>query len=266
MFDHATRALFGYTVRQMTRTLKALLFGLLVCVPWGVALLLRLLIAKGIQVPMGGVTLYGMLVLAYVMGFLVPLSTLFFGTALIADEIEGGTLPFLFGRPIRRERLFLVRYAAMSAVLVAGSCLSVIGTYVLTLAGSQGHLLSGEIGTLVGDLVTVALGTLVYGALFALLGLALKKPLFWGFFIGFGWENMVAWLPGFLKRFTVLFHLHTLLPHASAPEGVIQNLLASSESRTAAILFLAVYLALFLALGAWFIRRLEAGAAEQEGG
>ena len=266
MLDHATRALFGFTVRQMTRTLKALLFGLLACVPWGVALLLRLLIARGVQVPMGGVTLYGMLVLSYIMGFLVPLSTLFFGTALIADEIEGGTLPFLFGRPIRREKLFLVRYAAMTAVLVAGCCISVLGTYVLTLSGSPGHPLSGELGTLAGDLFTVSLGVIVYGALFAFLGLALKKPLFWGFFIGFGWENMVAWIPGFLKRFTILFHLHTLLPHASAPEGIIQNLLASSESRVAALVFLAAYLVIFLALGAWFIRRLEAGAAEQEGG
>ena len=93
----------------MTRSVKGLLFGLLLAVPWAVALLLRLLIWRGVQVPMGGVTLYGILVLAYIVGFLVPLSTLFFGTSLIADEVEGGTLPYLFGRPVRRERLYLAK-------------------------------------------------------------------------------------------------------------------------------------------------------------
>ena len=97
MLDQATRALFGFTVRQMTRSLKAWLFGLLIAIPWLAAILLKLLIAKGVGVPLGGVTLYGILVLGYVLGFLVPLSTLFFGTSLIADEVEGGTLPYLFG-------------------------------------------------------------------------------------------------------------------------------------------------------------------------
>ena len=87
-----------------------------------------------------------------------------------------------------------------------------------------------EAGTLLGDLATTGLGVLVYGALFAFIGLAMKKPLFWGLIIGFGWENLVAWLPGFLKRLTILFHLHTLLPHPTAPQGLL-NLLASSREQ-----------------------------------
>ncbi len=261
--DSATITLFSFTARQMTRSVKGWLFGLMVAVPWGVVLLLRLLIAQGVPVPMGGVTLYGMLVLGYVLGFFVPLSTLFFGTALIADEVEGGTLPYLFGRPIRREKLFLVRYAAMTAILLAGAWASVLGTYALAMAGGSP---AGELGTLGGDLVTVGLGVVVYGALFSFLGMALKKPLFWGLLIGFGWENLVAWLPGFLKRLTLLFHLHTLLPHASGPQGLLQQILASSESRLAALLFLLAYEALFLILGCLIVRRMEASAAEREEG
>jgi ABC-type transport system involved in multi-copper enzyme maturation permease subunit len=261
--DSATITLFSFTARQMTRSVKAWLFGLMAAVPWGVVLVLRLLIAQGVPVPMGGVTLYGMLVLGYVLGFFVPLSTLFFGTALIADEVEGGTLPYLFGRPIRREKLFLVRYAAMTAILLAGAWASVLGTYLLAMTtGSP----AGELGTLGGDLLTVGLAVAAYGALFSFLGMALKKPLFWGLLIGFGWENLVAWLPGFLKRLTLLFHLHTLLPHASGPQGLLQQLLASSESRLAALLFLLVYEALFLILGCLIVRRMEASAAEREEG
>lgn len=264
MLDNAQRALFGFTARQMTRSVKALLFGLLLGVPWAVALLFRALLLKGVQVPMGGVTLYGLIVLGYVVGFLVPLATLFFGTSLIADEVEGGTLPYLFGRPVPRQRILLARYAAMSAVLVAGVWVCILGSYVLTLWGEGQGAMGRETTTLLGDLTTSALAVLAYGALFTFLGVALKKPLFWGLFIGFGWENLVAWLPGFLKRLTLLFHVHTLLPHSAGPQGIVQQMLASTESRIAALVFLLVYLALFLGVACLLIRRMEASASERE--
>jgi ABC-type transport system involved in multi-copper enzyme maturation permease subunit len=262
--DTATRAIFGFTVRQMTRSVRALLFGLLLVLPWGVALLLRLLVAKGVEVPLGGVTLYGLIMVGYVMGFLVPLATLFFGSSLIADEVEGGTLPYLFGRPVPRPRIFLAKYAATSAVLALATGASVLGTYVICLTGDVSGVLGREAGTLFGDLATVTLAVAAYGALFALLGLLMRKPLFWGFLIGFGWENLVAWLPGFLKRFTLLFHLHTLMPHSAGPKGLIENLMAASESRAAALAFLLVYTALFLLLACLAIRRKEASAGESE--
>jgi len=266
MIAEPTRALFGFTARQMTRSVKALLFGLLLGVPWCAALLLRLLVAKGVEVPMGGVTLYGMLVLGYVLGFLIPLSSLFFGTSLIADEVEGGTLPYLFGRPVTRTRIFLTRWVALVAVLVAGTWLCVLGSWVLCLAWEPAGAMGRELGTLGGDLFTTALAAAAYGALFAFLGVALRRPLFWGLVIGFGWENLVAWLPGFLKRLTLLFHLHTLLPHTAGPQGILQQMLAASESRGAALAFLVVYTALFLGLGAVLIRRMEAAASEREEG
>ena len=265
MLDNASRALLGFTARQMTRSVKGWLFILLLTVPWLATLLLRLLIARGVPVPMGGVTLYGMAVLFYLLGFLVPLSTLFFGVALVADEVEGGTLPYLFGRPVRRERLYLSRYAATCSMLVAGAWISVLGTYVLAVSEAGAAELGKEFGTLMMDLVTVAAAVFAYGALYGFLGLALKKPLFAALIIGFGWENLVAWLPGFLKRLTLLFHLHTLLPHSAGPTGLVEQLLAATESRFAASAFLAFYWVLFLGLACLLIRRMEASASEREG-
>ena len=261
--DSPTRALFGFTALRMALSVKGLLFGLMAAFPWGVTLLLRLLVAKGIPVPLGGITLYGMVVFLYVCGFLLPLSTLFFGVGLIADEREGGTLPYLFGRPVPRARLFLVRYAAMSAVIVAGCWASVLGTYVLGGSEAGAGALGREAGTLLLDLGVVGLGALVYGALFAFLGLSLKRPLFAGLLIGFGWENAVAYIPGFLKRLTVLFHLHTLLPHGGGPTGIVQQMLSSSERKTAALLVLVFYGVLFVGLACFVIRRLEAASAQE---
>lgn len=264
MKDEALKALFFHTVRRMTRSAKVVVFGLLIVLPWVIVLFLRMLIAKNVKVPLGGATLYRMLVLTYEMAFLVPVATLFFGTSLIADDVEGGTLPYLFGRPVRRAKIYLSRYSAMVLVLVSGVWLSVGGSYLFAMMGSRGLL--RDAGALFGDLAGTGLAVLTYGALFALLGLVLKKPLFWAFLIGFGWENMVGWLPGFLKRLTLLFHLHTLLPNPPGPQGILQNMMASSESHLAAVVFLGVYLALFLMTACFVIQRREAPASEEEGG
>jgi len=265
MKDEAMKAIFSHTIRRMTLSTKVIFFALLVILPWIMVLFLRLLIAAGsIKVSLGGVTLYSVLILTDVMSFMVPVLTLYFGTSLIADDVEAGTLPYLFGRPVRRAKIYLTRYTAMVFVLTVGTWLSVGGSYVLAMAGSRNF--HRELGTLLGDLVVAGLSVLVYGALFSLLGLVLRKPLFWSFLIGFGWENMVGWLPGFLKRFTLLFHLHTLLPNPPGPTGIFQNMMASSESRFAAVVFLGVYLALFLLTACFVIQRREAPATEKGGG
>jgi ABC-type transport system involved in multi-copper enzyme maturation permease subunit len=265
MVSEAARAIFGRTVSQMVRSVKGVIFLLLAAFPWGVALLLKLLVLQGAEVPLGGSTLYGTIVVGYYLGFFVPLATLFFGVSLVADEAEGGTLPYLFGRPVPRMTVLLAKVGAMAAVLCALIGGSLVGTYLLCSLEAGAGAVARDAGTFLADMGVLALGVLVYGALFAFIGLAFKKPLFWGFFLGFGWENLVAWLPGFLKRLTVLFHLHTLLPHPTAPQGLL-NLLASSESKVAALAFLAFYGVAFTLLGCLLVRRMEAPAQEREGG
>ncbi len=262
IYREAIQALALRNARQLSLSLKGLIFVFLLLFPWGAALLLQILIWKGVEVPLGGPTLYASLVVFYYQAFWIPLATLFTGVALIADDAEGGTLPYLFGRPVPRWIIFLSKYAGMVAVLAVQTAISLLGTYFLC------HLEGGfvkEAGIYLQDLGVLTLGILVYGGLFGLIGIALKKPLFWGFFIGFGWENLVGWLPGFLKRLTILFHLHTLTPHPTAPEG-LQNMMAASETKFAALIFLAVYGCAFLVLASWLMGRIEAPAMEREGG
>lgn len=260
----ALNALFAQTVRSMTLSVRGFVFLGLAVFPWLVLLFLNLLIWRGISVPIGGATLYGNIVVLYYMGFLVPLSALFFGVALLAEEAESGTLPYLFGRPIPRHHLFLAKFAGMAVVLLAGTALSMAGSFVLAHLEAGASSMAKDLGDFAMDLCAASLGLVVYGALFSLLGLAFKKPLFWGFLVGFGWENLVAWLPGFLKRLTILFHLHTLMPRPTEPQGLLQ-FLAASESKLSAWVFLAVYGAAFLALSCLLIRRLEVAHLERDG-
>jgi ABC-2 type transport system permease protein len=266
MLTEAVRGIFFRTVSQMVKSAKGVVFLLLGAFPWGVAILLKLLVTQGVEVPLGGSTLYGTIVVGYYLGFLIPLATLFFGVSLIADEAEGGTLPYLFGRPVPRHSVLLSKCAAMGAVLCVLVCGSLAGTFLLCSLEAGSGAIARDMGAFLMDLAILSAGIAVYGSLFAFVGLAFKKPLFWGFFLGFGWENLVAWLPGFLKRFTVLFHLHTLLPHPTAPKFLLQNLLASSESKASAVGFLAFYGVVFILLGCLLVRRMEAPAQEREGG
>lgn len=260
----ALKALFGQTARSMTLSVRGLVFLGLAAFPWVVLLFLNILIWKGIAVPMGGATLYGNIVVLYYMGFLVPLASLFFGVALIAEEAEGGTLPYLFGRPIPRAQLFLAKFIGMETVLLVGTVVSMAGSFLLAHLEAGVGSMAKDLGAFGMDAVAASLGLIVYGGLFSLLGLAFKKPLFWGFLIGFGWENAVAWLPGFLKRLTILFHLHTLMPRPTEPVGFLQ-FLAATESKFSAWVFLGVYGAVFLALSCLLIRRLEVAHLEREG-
>jgi ABC-type transport system involved in multi-copper enzyme maturation permease subunit len=249
---------------MMTLSTRGLAFLCLAVFPWFLLGLLNLLIWRGVSVQIGGATLYGNIVVGYYMGFLVPLASLFFGVALVAEEAEGGTLPYLFGRPVPRHLLLLAKFLGMEAVLLAGTGVSMAGSYLLAHLEAGPSSMVKSSGDFLMDLCAAGLGLVVYGALFTLMGLAFQRPLFWGFLVGFGWENMVAWLPGFLKRLTILFHLHTLMPQPTEPKGLLQ-LLAASESKLAALIFLAAYGAAFLALSFLVIRRLEAAHLDREG-
>ena len=74
---------------------------------------------------------------------------------------------------------------------------------------------------LVKDLALLAIGLAAYGAVFAFVGAAFKRPLLIGLVFVFGWEQAVLAFPGYLKRFTVAYYLQALVPHAMPNDGVI---------------------------------------------
>jgi hypothetical protein len=80
-------------------------------------------------------------------------------------------------------------------------------------------------------------GLAAYGALFALAGARLKRPLLFGLVFVFGWESLVLALPGYFKQVTVAHYLQGLVPHAvpvdstmSVIQSIFQTLPGLSES------------------------------------
>ena len=137
--------------------------------------------------------------------FTVPVLGVFYGTSLIADEVEDKTITYLFTRPIRRGAVLVGKYLAYLACTFFVVLPSVMIVYLLVVP-MQGSL-GGSFLDLLKDLALLALGLAVYGAVFAFIGARFKRPLLVGLIFIFGWEQAALAFPGYLKKFTVAYYL-----------------------------------------------------------
>ncbi len=182
----------------------------------------------------------------------MPVLGVFYGTSLIADEVEDKTITYLFTRPVARSAVLLGKYAAYLVCTSLVVLPSVMVVYFLIVPFRE---VGQTFLTLLIDLGLLALGLAVYGALFALAGTVMKRPLLVGLIFAFGWEQIAMVMPGYLRRFTAVYYLQGLVPHAIPSDGIASLLAAVfSEAPSAAVclfwLFVALVSSLALAMRA----------------
>jgi ABC-type transport system involved in multi-copper enzyme maturation permease subunit len=190
--------------------------------------------------------------------FTVPVLGVFYGTSLMADEVEDKTITYLFVRPVRRGAVLVGKYLAYLACTVFVVLPSVMLVYLLVVP-MQGSL-GGSFIDLLKDLSLLALGLAVYGALFAFIGAKFNRPLLIGLIFIFGWEQAALAFPGYMKKFTVAYYLQGLVPHAMPNDGVVsllQGIFRDSPTLTGSLASLGLILVLFLGIGAWVVERRE---------
>jgi ABC-type transport system involved in multi-copper enzyme maturation permease subunit len=172
----------------------------------------------------GGGALFGMIMWLIYIRFVVPLLGVFYGTALIADEVDDKTITYLFTRPIPRSAVLVGKYLAYLACTTLLVLPSVMLVYFLvaTLGGGR---IAASFPALVEDLGMLAVGLASYGAVFALVGARLKRPLVIGLVFAFGWEPAVLLFPGYLKRLTVAYYLQALVPHTMPSDSAVSMLM-----------------------------------------
>ena len=56
--------------------------------------------------------------------------------------------------------------------------------------------------------------------MFAFVGAKFKRPLLVGLIFMFGWEQIALAVPGYLKKFTVMYYLQAMVPHAMPKDGL----------------------------------------------
>jgi hypothetical protein len=261
--------IFDLSMGEMLWSRRTIFMGLVVGVPIIIALFVRLLVGLGAPilegrpssnspVTMTGPAIFGLMIWGMYLRFIVPVLGVFYGTSLIADEVEDKTITYLFTRPISRGAVLVGKYLAYLGCTISVVLPSVVIVYLLIvpLRGSLG----AAFPDLLKDLLLLGLGLAVYGAVFAFVGAAFKRPLLIGLVFVFGWEQAVLAFPGYLKRFTIAYYLQAIVPHAMPADGVmslIQGLFRETPSLPVSLLSLAVIWAVFLAWAARIVGRKE---------
>jgi ABC-2 type transport system permease protein len=260
--ERRTPTLFGSAVRvfdlslaQMLWSRRSVFLGVLLGGPVVLAVALRIvatLYASGFRVngaAPAGSWIFGMMIWLLYLRIIVPLLGVFYGTSLIADEVEDKTITYLFTRPIPRSAVLLGKYLAYLActvLLVLPSVMLVFFLIVPVGASSIG----AAFPSLVADLGMLALGLAAYGAVFALVGARLKRPLVVGLVFAFGWEPAVLLFPGYLKRLTVAYYLQALVSH-EMPQDSAVSLLLQVFHEVPSIVTSLVCLAVIIAATLW---------------
>jgi ABC-type transport system involved in multi-copper enzyme maturation permease subunit len=260
------------SIGEMLWSRRTIFMLLIVSAPVLIALFIRLLVALGAPilenqdvrggavqtVRMTGPAIFGMMIWIFYLRFTVPVLGVFYGTSLIADEIEDKTITYLFTRPISKGSVLIGKYLAYLLCTVFVVLPSVMLVYLL-IVPMQGSL-GGSFIDLVKDLSLLALGLAVYGAVFAFVGAKFKRPLLVGLIFIFGWEQAALAFPGYLKYYTVAYYVQALVPHAMPKDStlsLIQGIFRETPGLATSLFGLFIIWACFLALAAWIVERKE---------
>jgi len=244
----STARIFDLSLGQMLWSRRSVLLAFLVGAPVLLAGALRIASsADRLGLPqingarVGGAALFGMMMWLLYIRFIVPVLGVFYGTSLIADEVDDRTLTYLFTRPIPRAAVLFGKYFAYLACTVLLVLPSVVLIYLLV--APIGGTIGDAFPTLVADLGVLAIGLTAYGAVFAFVGARLKRPVVVGLVFAFGWEPAVLLFPGYLKRLTVAYYVQALVPHGMPHDSVVSVMmqaLADTPSLPASVVALAV--------------------------
>lgn len=222
---------FDISLGQMLWSRRSIFLAVLVGGPIAVAALVRFAAAvEPAALPringarLGGPVLFGMMIWLLYLKFIVPVLGVFYGTSLIADEIEDKTITYLFSRPIPRASVLMGKFLSYIACTILLVLPSVVIVYFLVVPIGAGGI-GAQFPSLLADLGMLAIGLAAYGAVFAFVGARLKRPLVVGLVFAFGWEQAVLFFPGYLKRATVAYYLQALVPHAMPQDSAVNVLL-----------------------------------------
>ncbi len=200
-----------------------------------------------------GASIFGMMIWLLYIRFIVPVLGVFYGTALIADEVEDKTITYLFTRPMPRSAVLFGKYLAYLACTVLLVLPSVMLVFFLVVP-TGGSGIAEAFPALLADLAMLAIGLAAYGAVFALVGARMKRPLIVGLVFAFGWEPLVLLFPGYLRRFTVAYYLQGLVTH-QMPQDSAVSMLFQIFHEVPSVLTSLVSLAVIIAVTLWLAGR-----------
>jgi ABC-2 type transport system permease protein len=214
------------------------------------------LIYNWIRAPLTAAQILATLMSTAVIHFLVVFVSLFYGTALVSEEVEGKTLTYLFVRPIPKPTIMLGKYLALIWISVMLTFPTIVLSYITLYAGSDMRPFMEDVGALGMDLGIVFLALLAYGSLFSLIGAWLKHPILAGLIYAFGWEGIVSYLPGFTRQLTITHYIQSIYPQQDTA-AAIAMLIGQRTSPIESIVTLILLTIFFLSAACLVLREKE---------
>jgi len=264
-FWNAVFRVFDMSIAQMMWSRRTAFMLLATGAPVAIAVLLRTIHELGMSsfrvngMPVPGPIIFGGMIWLLYLRFTVPVLGAFYGTSLISDEVEDRTITYLFMRPVPRGAIIIGKYLAYLVCTALVVLPSVTAVYLLV-APVAGGSIGATFPQLLTDLGLLAVGLAVYGAVFALIGALVPRPLVAGLLLVFGWEQVALLVPGYLRRFTVAHYLQALVPHSMPQDDTItaiQSLFSEPPSALTSLTSLAVILGVALWLAARTVEKRE---------
>ncbi len=247
--------IFDLSLGQMLWSRRSIFLGVVLGGPVVLAVGLRIvatLFASGFQIngaQAAGASIFGMMIWLLYIRFIVPILGVFYGTALIADEVDDKTITYLFTRPIPRRSVLLGKYLAYLVCTVLLVLPSVMLVFFLVVP-TGGSTIAEAFPSLLADFGMLVAGLAAYGAVFAFVGTRIKRPLIVGLVFAFGWEPAALLFPGYLKRLTVAYYLQALVTHEMPQDSAVSMLLQVFRE-VPSVLTSLVALVLIVALALW---------------
>ena len=252
-----------FNLREMSRRKRLISLGLINLLPVLVVTVIRVWFPdEGIsaQLQLTGLTHEA------IIPFLVPIVAMAVGVSAIGEQIEEGTIVYLWTRPIRRRAIYLGRLLAAQATAVVMLSLSLVLCFLVMVSEGLQVITWEFLRLYLVTFAIIALGAWAYAAVFAALGTHFKKPVFPAILFAFGWENMVAGVPARVQELSLRFHLQNLVdkPPVDAADlpGILGAILTAAVQRdpvpklqSVAVLLLVGLVA--AAVGVWLLKHKE---------
>ncbi|HNQ79812.1 MAG TPA: ABC transporter permease [Candidatus Aminicenantes bacterium] len=256
-------SVYKFSARLVRRSRRSRLLGALGLLPVILAVILQITRAAAAGGGLDGLEVFSNFVMGFSLQFLVLLLSLFFGTAITADEVDNKTLTYPATRPVSKAAFILGKYASSVSFLLVLVLTSTVVSFLILMIDRLSY---GTAWTFLGrSLAALGFGTICYTALFTFVGTFLRKSVLIGLVFCFGWENIVQYFPGMTQKFTIMHWLKSLLPGLGGGMGSTEGggltafLLFRHEPSPAgtAVAVLLLLTAVFLALAVAVFSRKE---------
>lgn len=132
-----------------------------------------------------------------VIGLVLPLVALIFGTSALGQEIEDGTVVYLLAKPLPRWRIVAEKVLAAWLVTATVLVASIVAAGLIVLLGESGYRMIPAFA------VAVMFGAAGYIALFVCLSVMYSRALIIGLVYVFVWESLLTQLFSSLEYLSV---------------------------------------------------------------